>query len=86
MNQQLLFNDDAQAEPKRQAVICSAMDGGMRIHCVITVSYLAQLGAKVDDVSEWLAAYEDYRFDIEDQLEAMIAQEAFNAAGEVELS
>ncbi|KFZ36180.1 hypothetical protein HR45_18110 [Shewanella mangrovi] len=86
MNQQLLFNDDAQADLERQAIICSAMDGGMCIQCVIAVSYLAKLDANVDEVSDWLNAYEDNRFDIEDQLEAKIAQEAFNAKGEVELS
>lgn len=85
MNQQLLFNDDAQVDIGHQAILCTAMDGGMRIQCVIAISYLVKLGANVSDATAWLNAYEEYRFDIEEQLEAMIAQEEINAAGEVEL-
>ncbi|QSX33718.1 DUF1488 domain-containing protein [Shewanella avicenniae] len=85
MNQQLIFNDDAMLDSARQAIVCSVMDGGMKLRCVVSLEYLSRLNGSPVPLNQLLDCFEQYRFDIEDEIEAMLAKEQFNQAGELEL-
>ena len=76
MNQQLIFNNDFAFDATRQAVSFSCLVSGLKVRCFIALpaeqtpaAFLPQVKA---DTFNW-----------EDRAEQAIADDAYNAAGEI---
>ncbi|PQJ83136.1 DUF1488 family protein [Aliivibrio sifiae] len=84
MNQSILFSDDAQWNEETQTVLFSAQQMGNLIQCGVTTSWLeSESGEQIINDSDALRIFEEYRFDVEEQAEALIEDEEFNASGEI---
>ena len=84
MNQSVLFPDLQDWDDTKQLVVFPAQVQGANIQCRISLSRLTKLyGEKLNGEAEVLAAFEVYRFDIEDKLEELIEQEMFDEDGGV---
>ncbi|WP_213995230.1 DUF1488 family protein [Arsukibacterium sp.] len=76
MNQQLIFNNDFQYDPERQAVRFSCLIAGLKVNCFIV------LPASTEP-AQFLTAVKAEAFSWEDSAEQAIAADAFNPAGEI---
>ncbi|WP_300173493.1 DUF1488 domain-containing protein [uncultured Aliivibrio sp.] len=84
MNQSILFGDDAQWNEETQAILFSAQQMGNLIQCRVTISWLeSESGDVIINNADALRIFEEYRFDVEEQAEALIEDEEFNASGEI---
>nr|WP_086937749.1 DUF1488 domain-containing protein [Thaumasiovibrio occultus] len=86
MNQLILFPDIQTYDANAQVVRFPAQQAGALIECSVTVSWLAeQQGQALVNEDAILAAFAELRFDIEDAIETLIEEEAYNAVGEIAL-
>ncbi|PKG58624.1 MULTISPECIES: DUF1488 domain-containing protein [unclassified Shewanella] len=91
MNQSILFPDLQDWEPQALSVVFPVQVEGVNIECRIGLAKLAELSATVlsadqhDIASKALAIFDEYRFDIEDEIEQLIEQEAFDELDGVKL-
>lgn len=76
MNQQLIFNNDFRFEPSRQAVRFSCLLAGLKVDC-----FIAMPGNS--EPAMFVAAIKADAFNWEDCAEQAIANDAYNAAGEI---
>ncbi|WOT05279.1 DUF1488 family protein [Shewanella youngdeokensis] len=89
MNQSILFPDLQDWESQSQSVIFPAQVQGRTIECSVGVAKLAQISQAVinheqQNTASWaLAVFDEYRFDIEDEVERLIEQESFDESGRV---
>lgn len=84
MNQNILFTDIQTWHSDQQAIHFSAQQGGALINCWLSLSWLQQQsGQTLSTAEEVIAAFIEYRFDIEDIAEAMIEDEDFNDNGDI---
>ncbi|MGS0683476.1 DUF1488 domain-containing protein [Shewanella sp. 125m-7] len=91
MNQSILFPDLQDWDSESQTVVFPAQVQGANIECCISLAKLATLSATTinageqDIANKALAIFDDYRFDIEEEVEALIEQEIFDEQGRVVL-
>ncbi|GAA4895427.1 DUF1488 domain-containing protein [Ferrimonas pelagia] len=84
MNQQILFNEQIELDWQQQWFRFDAILAGQRVPCFIT---LAQLGRRwsrpIPDPESASVAFEQLRFDLEEEAESLIEDEAFDAQGRI---
>ncbi|OCH12125.1 hypothetical protein A6E05_11180 [Aliivibrio sp. 1S165] len=84
MNQSILFSDDVQWNEETQTILFSAQQMGNLIQCHVAISWLeSESGEVIINDADALRVFEEYRFDVEEQAEALIEDEEFNASGEI---
>ncbi|ABI69898.1 DUF1488 domain-containing protein [Shewanella frigidimarina] len=85
MNQSVIFTD--QVYPETNQVKFIAQQQGVNINCYASFSVISELCDKqVVSGSNVVCLFEQCRFDLEDQAEALIEQEAFNCSGDIILA
>ncbi|MDK1254960.1 DUF1488 domain-containing protein [Cronobacter dublinensis] len=85
MNQAIQFSDREHWDEQRQAVCFPALVNGLVLTCAIPQSVLvARFSGESPD--EWLAAFRDHRWDLEEDAEQLIAAQQEDAQGWVWLS
>lgn len=86
MNQSILFPDMQHWDDKLQAVVFPAQQSGALIECVIGIRQLETIsGQKLQGAEQAVACFSQHRFDLEELAEALIEDEAFNQAGQIEV-
>ena len=86
MNQSILFPDMQTWDSLAQAVCFTAQYQGMVIHCQISMAELQSLtGEVIEEQQAAMQAFEANRFDIEDKVEQLIAEEAYDELGRIKL-
>ncbi len=91
MNQSILFPDLQDWDQQTQAVIFPVQVQGANIECRISLNKLIQLSSTTfeQDSGELeanvLAAFDECRFDIEEQVEMLIEQESYDEQGRIVL-
>ncbi|MCE9788575.1 DUF1488 domain-containing protein [Shewanella chilikensis] len=86
MNQGIIFSDLCQWQAESNRLKFMAQQQGVNIPCYVGIQRMQQLSGKVLlEEQEILSLFEQWRFDFEDEAEALIEQECFNGAGEIEL-
>ncbi|MCK8046811.1 DUF1488 domain-containing protein [Shewanella sp. 1CM18E] len=91
MNQSILFPDLQDWEPQTQTVVFPVQVQGANIECRISLNKLTQLSSATfeQDSDELeasaLAVFDEYRFDIEEEVEMLIEQDTFDEQGRIAL-
>lgn len=91
MNQSILFPDLQNWDSQTQTVVFPVQVQGANIECRISLVKLASLSSTTIDAGEQdiaskaLVLFDEYRFDIEEEVEALIEQEIFDEQGRVVL-
>ncbi|GIU34912.1 DUF1488 domain-containing protein [Shewanella schlegeliana] len=91
MNQSILFPDLQDWDTQTQSVVFPVQVQGANIECRISLNKLVSLAAAPmagddgDKAAKALALFEEYRFDIEEEVEELIEQETFDELGRVVL-
>lgn len=84
MNQSILFPDMQSWDEVLQSVNFAAQQSGALIECFVTKQKLEKLsGSELDTEQAVIAAFIDYRFDLEEIAEELIEDEAFNEEGHI---
>ncbi|EKC5523765.1 TPA: DUF1488 domain-containing protein [Vibrio parahaemolyticus] len=84
MNQSILFPDMQLWDEVSQSVNFAAQQSGALIECFVTKQKLEKLsGSELDTEQAVIAAFIDYRFDLEEIAEELIEDEAFNEEGHI---
>ncbi|EPN3982347.1 TPA: DUF1488 domain-containing protein [Vibrio parahaemolyticus] len=84
MNQSILFPDMQSWDEVSQSVNFVAQQSGALIECFVTKQKLEKLsGSELDTEPAVIAAFIDYRFDLEEIAEELIEDEAFNEEGHI---
>lgn len=84
MNQQILFNDQLEVNWEQGQVKFEAQWAGQTVPCFITVAQLAQRSNQEIGTAEQVSVvFELLRFDLEEEAEALIEDEAFDAQGRI---
>ncbi|WP_413113645.1 DUF1488 domain-containing protein [Thaumasiovibrio sp. DFM-14] len=87
MNQSILFPDIQSYDSEIKAVRFPAQQQGALIECWVSLRWLEKaLGQPCAGEAAIMAAFNALRFDIEEEIEALIEEEAYNAKGEVALA
>ena len=91
MNQSILFPDLQDWDSGSQIVVFPAQVQGANVECRISLQRLALLSSEAltaetcDIEAKALAVFDEYRFDIEEEVEMLIEQESFDEQGRVVL-
>ncbi|MCG2839250.1 DUF1488 domain-containing protein [Photobacterium sp. WH77] len=84
MNQDILFADLQSWDSERQAVCFPAQQAGALIRCWVRLDWLEKKAEMaLTDEAAILAAFAEYRFDLEELAESSIDEENFNQDGEI---
>lgn len=89
MNQSILFPDLQDWDAQTQSIVFPVQVQGANIECRISLNKLISLSSTTVDIGEQdiankaLELFDDYRFDIEEEVEALIEQEIFDEQGRV---
>ncbi|EHH1173849.1 TPA: DUF1488 domain-containing protein [Vibrio parahaemolyticus] len=84
MNQSILFPDMQSWDEVSQSVNFAAQQSGALIECFVTKQKLEKLsGSELDTEQAVIAAFIDYRFELEEIAEELIEDEAFNEEGHI---
>ncbi|NRD71826.1 DUF1488 domain-containing protein [Shewanella sp. VB17] len=89
MNQSILFPDLQNWDRQNQVVIFPVQVQGVNVECQISLAKLVLLSAismeanQQDMETQILALFDEYRFDIEEEVEKLIEQELFDEYGKV---
>ncbi|MCG9731969.1 DUF1488 domain-containing protein [Shewanella sp. Isolate13] len=92
MNQSILFPDLQDWDAQTQSIVFPVQVQGANIECRISLNKLISLSSATVDIGEQdiankaLDLFDDYRFDIEEEVEALIGQEIFDEQGRVVLA
>jgi hypothetical protein len=84
MNQSVIFTDQVYLETNQVKFV--AQQQGMNINCYASFLAISELCDKVVSGSNAVCLFEQCRFDLEDQAEALIEQEAFSDSGDIILA
>ncbi|WP_312985915.1 DUF1488 domain-containing protein [Atlantibacter sp.] len=80
MNQAIQFPDVEQWNEELRAVCFPALTGGFQVNCAISAGALARrFGGETP--SDWLERFRQHRWDLEDELEPLIAEGLDDAQG-----
>ncbi len=80
MNQAIQFPDREQWDEAQQAILFPALVNGMQIQCALSQSSLiARFGLLNKEA--WIAQFQQCRWDIEDEAESLIKDEAWDDTG-----
>ncbi|GIU46473.1 hypothetical protein TUM4438_22360 [Shewanella sairae] len=91
MNQSILFPDLQDWDSQTQTILFPAQVQGANIECLISLNKLTQLSSVTFEQdndgleAQALAVFDEYRFDIEEEVEMLIEQESFDEQGRVVL-
>ncbi|WEF28557.1 DUF1488 domain-containing protein [Klebsiella aerogenes] len=85
MNQAIQFPDREEWSAERQCVAFPALVNGMQLTCAIRGETLQQRFGG-DEPAQWLAAFSEHRWDLEDEAEALIRDQQEDPQGWVWLS
>lgn len=84
MNQSIIFTDLQRWDSGTQQVVFAAQVMGANINCRVSLEQLSNLaGRKIEFESEALTIFDEYRFDIEEEMEELIEKESFDENGEI---
>lgn len=85
MNQAIQFPDRESWDAERQGVVFPALVNGMQLTCAISGQILQQrFGA--EGPAQWLAAFQEHRWDLEEEADALIRDGQEDAQGWIWLS
>ena len=85
MNQAIQFPDRESWDAERQGVVFPALVNGRQLTCAISGQILQQrFGA--EGPAQWLAAFQEHRWDLEEEAEALIRDGQEDAQGWIWLS
>lgn len=85
MNQAIQFPDREEWSDSEQALCFPAMVNGILLTCMMSSETLA-LRFGGDSPAQWLASFQQCRWDLEDEAEQLIQQQQEDAQGRVWLS
>jgi hypothetical protein len=85
VNQSILFPDDQHWDEQKGVVTFPAQSQGALIKCVISKPYLERLAGHDIEDKDVLTVFSQFRFDIEEEAEALIEDEMFSSSGTIEL-
>ncbi|WP_108945027.1 DUF1488 domain-containing protein [Shewanella halifaxensis] len=91
MNQSILFPDLQEWDPQTQSIVFPVQVQGANIECRISLdklSLLSSINFEQDNEqleASVLAVFDEYRFDIEEEVEMLIEQDSFDEQGRVTL-
>ncbi|EKK7717105.1 DUF1488 domain-containing protein [Cronobacter dublinensis] len=85
MNQAIQFPDREHWDEQRQAVCFPALVNGLVLTCAIPQSVLVACFSG-ESPDEWLAAFREHRWDLEEDAEQLIAAQQEDAQGWIWLS
>ncbi|QIZ78188.1 DUF1488 family protein [Ferrimonas lipolytica] len=84
MNQQILFNDLLDIKWQQGTVAFSAQWGGSSVLCLIGIDQLAKRsGQTIGNAEQAGVVFEQLRFELEEEAEILIEDEAFDAQGRI---
>ncbi|BDY02993.1 DUF1488 domain-containing protein [Ferrimonas sp. YFM] len=84
MNQQIQFNDQLQVDMQQHHLSFTALVAGQKVGCYIALPALAHLAnAEITTQEQAIQAFEQHRFDLEDEAETLIEEENFDAQGRI---
>lgn len=84
MNQSILFPDIQSWDESSQSVNFPAQQSGALIECYVTKQKLSKMsGLDIEDEQEAVEAFLALRFDLEEMVEELIEDEAFNEEGHI---
>ncbi|QBH98176.1 DUF1488 domain-containing protein [Limnobaculum zhutongyuii] len=81
MNQSIIFTDNEEWDPIRNAVICSALVNGFQVHCCIQGKVINARFGFAERPEQFIELFRQYRWDLEDEFEQMILNEEFDNDG-----
>ncbi|MGF1742599.1 DUF1488 domain-containing protein [Vibrio profundum] len=82
MNQSVLFPDRQHWDEKRQVVSFPVQASGLLIECFVSKGYLeTSVGDELLQERQIMLAFENLRFDLEELVEQLLEEEAFNEEG-----
>lgn len=85
MNQAIQFPDRESWDAQRHCICFPALVNGMQLNCAITGETIAaRFGGETP--AEWLALFQEYRWDLEDEAEAAIKAQREDDHGWIWLS
>ena len=85
MNQAIQFPDRESWDAERQGVVFPALVNGMQLTCAISGHSLQQRFS-AEGPAQWLAAFQEHRWDLEEEAEALIRDGQEDAQGWIWLS
>ncbi|WP_298444534.1 DUF1488 family protein [uncultured Ferrimonas sp.] len=84
MNQQILFNDQLNVQWQQGMVEFGAQWAGQSVVCLISIEQLSKRsGQTIGNAEQAGMVFEQLRFDLEEEAEALIEDEAFDAQGRI---
>ena len=84
MNQSILFPDIQSWDETCQIVTFPAQSQGALIECIVTKDYLETLsGSTLTNEDDVINVFTQFRFDLEEQAEMSIEEEAFSPQGKI---
>lgn len=81
MNQAIQFSDREAWDPIRKAVVCTALVNGFLINCCVKAETLDKRYDSNGEPNDYLSLFRFNRWDLEEELEALIIDQEFDADG-----
>jgi hypothetical protein len=81
MNQAIIFTDHETWDSLHHGVVCIAMVNGFQVYCCVRAETLSQRFGSSSQPEQYIELFRRYRWDFEDELEALIEDEAFDDDG-----
>ena len=85
MNQAIQFPDREIWDEAHQCIAFPALVNGMQLTCALTLTVLKKRFGG-EEPAQWLAAFREHRWDLEDEAEAAIRQDNIDTQGWIWLS
>ena len=87
MNQQILFNDNVDIHWDERLIIFYGQWAGQMIPCIVTFDALQKRTEQpLNTEAQIQSAFEMYRFELEEEAETLIEEEAFDPQGQIWLT
>lgn len=85
MNQAIIFTDNEEWDPIRNAVVSTALANGFQVHCCISSEVIKARFGFAELPEQFIELFRQYRWDLEDELEQMILNAEFDSDGWVNI-
>lgn len=83
MNQAIIFIDNEIIQTFPRGILFSAFANGFQINCFISSKSLQQRFKCSDESKQLLAVFRQYRWQLEDEAEKLIENDAYTENGEI---
>ncbi|GKX64620.1 hypothetical protein SOASR032_31890 [Pragia fontium] len=81
MNQAIIFTDREEWDPIRHGVVCMAQVNGFQVYCCVAAQTLNDRYGTAAEPEQYIALFRQHRWDLDDELEQAILDEAFEDDG-----